>query len=246
MEYGHHQDVAALIEVLDSGGEPDPGVLGRVLRQASCPGELVEKLSRCRWALGRPELLKLLVRHPRCPRHFALEALPRLGWHDLVEAARDPRTAPAVRTQCEQKVIERMPSLTLGERTALARVAPRRVIGALIGNRDPRCVEALLGNPQFTEPDAFRLVVSNRSAECLLVLLRHPVWGRPTEVVRAAVRSKALPTGVAIGLLPVLPLPELAGLANAADLNPAVRAAAASLVGRRRARGNPSGGAAPS
>ncbi len=107
-------------------------------------------------------------------------------------------------------------------------------------------MEALLNNPQFTEPDAFRLVVSNRSAECLLVLLRHPVWGRRAEVVRAAVRSKALPAGVAIGLLPVLPLPELAGLANAADLNPAVRAAAASLVGRRRAKGNPSGGAAPS
>jgi hypothetical protein len=246
VEYEHRQEVAGLIEVLDSGGEPDAGALARVLRQSSCPGDLVEKLSGCRWALGRPELLKLLVRHPRCPRHFALESLPRLGWHDLVEAARDPRTAPAVRTQCEQKVIERLPSLTVGERTALARVAPRKVIGALIGNRDPRCVAALLNNPQFTEPDAFRLVVSNRSAECLLVLLRHPVWGRRAEVVRAAVRSKALPAGVAIGLLPVLPLPELAGLANAADLNPAVRAAAASLVGRRRARGNPSGGAAPS
>ena len=246
VERGRSDEVADLIQVLDAGGEPDAGALGRVLRRSSCPAELVEKLSRCRWVLGRNEALKLLVRHPRCPRHFALEALPRLGWHDLAEAARDPRTAPAVRTQCEQKVVERLPSLTVGERIALARVASRRVIGALIANRDPRCVEALLANPQFTEPDAVRLVISNKNSECLLVLLRHPGWGRRPEVVRAAVRARPLPVGVAIGLLPALALSELTGLAGAPNVDPAVRAAAAALARRRRAAAKPPGREAPS
>ena len=245
MHQSGSEEVADLIRVLDEGGEPDGGALERVLRRASCPGELVERLSRCRWVMGRSELLKRMVRHPRCPRHFALESLPRLGWHDLVEAARDPRAAPAVRAQCEQKVIERLPSLTVGERTALARVATRKVIGVLVGNRDPRCVEALLGNHLFTEPDALRLLSANRNAECLLVLLRHPEWGRRPEVVRAAVRARALPVGVAIGLLPVLPLSELAGLAEAPDLDPALRTAAASLAGRRRKKAKPSGAAPP-
>ena len=246
VERGHVPEVAALIEVLDAGGEPDSGALCRVLRRASCPGEMVERLTRCRWALGRSEVLKLLVRHPRCPRHFALESLPRLGWHDLVDVARDPRAGAAVHAQCEQKVIERLPSLTLGERTALARVAPRRVIAALISSANPNCIEALLNNPQFTEPDALRLVSSNRNPDCLLALLRHPGWGRRSEIVRAAVRSRELPVGVAIGLLPVLPLTELTGLAAAVEVNPALRAAAASLATRRRERPRPPAGTAPS
>ncbi|MBZ5587965.1 MAG: hypothetical protein LAO05_05325 [Acidobacteriia bacterium] len=246
MEQRHAPEVAALIEVLDSGGEPESGALFLVLRRSSCPGELVERLARCRWTLGRPEVLKLLVRHPRCPRHFALESLPRLGWHDLVDVARDPRTAPAVRTQCERKLIERLPSLTLGERTALARVAPRRVIGALLASGDPQCVEALLNNPQFTESEALRLVSSNRNAACLLVLLRHPGWGRRPEIIRAAVRSRAVPVGVAIGLLPALPLTELTGLAAAVDVAPALRAAAECLAGHRRGRGGPPASTAPS
>ncbi len=246
VEADHTSEAAALIEVLDSGGEPDAGAVTRVLRRASCPGELVERLTRARWALARPEVLQLLVRHPRCPRHFALDCLPRLGWRDLVEVARDPRTAPAVRAQCEQKVIERLPSLTLGERTALARVAPRKVIGALVSGTDARCVEALLNNPQFTEPDVLRLVTSNRNAECLKVVLRHPSWGRRPEVVRAAVRSRVLPLGVAIGLLAGLPLAELTALAAAAEISPAVRSAAASLAARRRAEPKPPSGRTPS
>ncbi len=234
---------AGLIEALDAGLQPAEGELAAALRRPSCPAELVEKLARCNWVMASTRLLRLLATHPRCPRHFAWEALTRLGWHDLVQVARAPRAAPAVRAQSERKLLERIPTLTLGERTALARVAPRAVLGVLLASDEPRCVEALLDNPQFTESEALRLLVSNKHPLCLLTLIRHQRWGRCSEIVRAAVRTRAVPLGVALGLLPALPAAELAGVASSPELPAALRNAAADLAARRAGRA--SSGTAP-
>ena len=239
-------DVAAVLALLESGEEPGEGELTRLLRQPSCPGVLVERLAKCPWVLSTRRVLQLLVRHPRCPRHFAWDVLPRLGWHDLLEVGRDPRTPPAIRKQSERKLVERIVNLTLGERTALARQAPRGLIGVLLTDEQPRCVEALLSNPQFTETEALRLLNTNRNPECVLVLLRHPVWGRRPEVLRAAVRSKSVPLGVALGLLALLPEPDIAGLAESAEVRGQLRDAASRLLQQRRSETKAQGDAAPS
>ncbi|HVN31424.1 MAG TPA: hypothetical protein VMT45_05520 [Thermoanaerobaculaceae bacterium] len=228
-------EVAALLELLESGGEPREGELTRLLRRPGCPGVVVERLSKCPWVLTSHRVLQLVVRHPRCPRHFAWDALPRLGWHDLLEVGRDPRTQPAIRKQSERKLIERIVNLTLGERTALARQAPRALIAILLTDEQPVCVEALLSNPQFTEMEALRLLNSNRNPKCVLVLLRHPVWGRRPEVLRSAVRSRIVPLGVALGLLALLPETELVGLATSAEVDGRLRDAANRLLSQRHA-----------
>lgn len=235
-----------MLELMDAGGEPDEGQLTRLLRRQSCPGVVVERLAKGRWVLTSRRVLQLVVRHPRCPRHFAWDALPRLGWHDLLEVSRDPRTPPAIRKQSERRLVERIVNLTLGERTALARQAPRGLIGILLTDEEPVCVEALLGNPQFTETEAVRLLNSNRNPECVLVLLRHPVWGRRRDVLRTAVRCKGVPLGVALGLLALLPEPELAGLASSAEVDGRLRDAADRLLGQRRSETNSGDAASPS
>jgi hypothetical protein len=161
------------------------------------------------------------------------------GWHDLLEVARDVRTSPAVRKQSERKLAERIVSLTLGERTALARVAPRGVIAALLASPEPRCIEALLDNPSFTESDAMRLPGSNANPACVLVLLRHPVWGRRRGVASAVVQRGAIPLGIALGTLPALSLAELRGVAASETAPPALRAAARTLASARERGGVP-------
>lgn len=239
-------EVLAVLELLDSGGEPGEGELTRVLRRPSCPGVLVDRLAKCSWVLTSRRVLQLVVRHPRCPRHFAWDALPRLGWHDLLDVSRDPRTSPAIRKQSERKLIERIVNLTLGERTALARQAPRGIIGTLLTDEQPLCVEALLSNPQFTETEALRLLNSNRSPKCVLTLLRHPVWGRRPEVLRAAVHSRSVPLGVALGLLTLLPEAEIAGLADSPEVDGQLKEAASRLLRQRHAEASSNDGSAPS
>ncbi len=219
--------------MLEAGGEPIEADLLKALRRASCPGRLVELSIRCKAIRGSQRLLPLLVRHPSCPRQFAWEVLPRLGWRDLVEVTRDPRAAPPVRRQSERKLLERVQTLTLGERAALARLAPRSVIAALLADDSPVCIEALLSNPQFTEADALRLLQTSRNPACVVLLLHHHNWGSRAEVLRAAVRCDRVPLGVALGVVASLPVAELTRLAAAADGHQRLREAARALLRRR-------------
>lgn len=216
-------DAASLVGLLEAGDQPAEGELVRVLRRASCPGRLVELLACARWIRESRRLLPLLLRHPACPRHFAWETLPRLGWRELVDVTRDPRTAPPVRRQGERKLAERLHNLTLGERVALARMAPRALIATMLAESEPACVQALVTNPHFTESDALRLLQSARDPAAILVLLHHPNWGIRPEVVRAATWSDHVPLGVALGLIASLSDSDLSRLAAARGLRERIR-----------------------
>lgn len=218
-----------LEERIEEGERPVEGEVVRALRQPSCPGRLVERLAACDWIHLMRRALPLLVRHPSCPRPFAWEVLPRLGWRDLLDLARFPRTAPPVRRQAEKKLIDKFSTMTLGERTTVARLATRSVISAVLEVDEPKTIEALLDNPQCTEAEAVRVLLADRSAGCVMAVVRHPRWsGRPA-VSRAAARSSRLPLGIALGLVATLATPDLAGLARAPGVAEAVRRAAATL-----------------
>lgn len=235
MPDGTPGDLGAILAALDAGQEPDELRLLGVLRRPECPRELIDRLCGCRWVLRRRRVAGLVVRHPACKHHFAWQVLPYLGWTDLHEVCRDPRTAPAIRAQAERKLADRLVSMTLGERISLARIASRGVVRAMLGEREVRCVEALIDNPHFTEDEALRLLHANPNPECLMALLRHPNWGRRREVVRSAVRSRRLPLGQLLGLAATLPDAELAGLLQDGDAPEALREALAALLVARRA-----------
>jgi hypothetical protein len=226
-------DAARLIAALDAGEEPPEGDVVRVLRRVSCPRELIDRLVVCRWVIGSRRVLPLVLRHPACPRHFAFDTLPRLTWHELLDLSRDARTAPAIRRQAERRLGERLTNLSVGERTALARLAPRSLIPLLLGEASLAAVRALLDNPQFTEPDAVRLLNATREPVVVGAVLRHQVWGQRHDVTRAAIRSRVTPLGIALGLLVTLRTEELAELGLAEDMPEKLRTAAAELLRRR-------------
>ena len=219
---------------LRKGEEVPEGLLVRCLRSPDCPRELVERLAPCRWARSLQRVPALMLRHPGCPRVFAWEMIPRLGWHDLLLVVRDPRTAVPIRRQGERKLTDRLKSLTTGERTALARQATRGIIAAMLADEEPLCVRALLANPQFTELDAVRLLNANRSSECAVAVVRHPRWGATRAVVNAAVRSRVVPLGVVLGLIATLSRQQLEDLLRSKELPAAARDAATRLLTCRR------------
>jgi hypothetical protein len=230
----HIDGPEAALAQLRAGEEAPEGLLVRCLRSPACPRELVERLAVCRWARSLQRVPALMLRHPGCPRAFAWEVIPRLGWHDLLLVVRDPRTAAPIRRQGERKLGERLKSLTTGERSALARQATRGLIAAMLADEEPLCVQALLANPQFTELDAVRLLNTNRSSECTIAVVRHPRWGATRVVVNAAVRSRAVPLGVVLGLIATLSLQRLEDLLRSKELPAAARAAAVQLLEHRR------------
>ncbi len=230
---------ADVLARLRDGDELSEGLLIGCLRSPACARELIERLARCRWVRTMRRVPALLLRQPACPKTFAWEMIPRLGWHELLLVVRDPRTAPSIRRQGERKLSARLKNLTLGERTALARQATRGLIADLLADDSVACVEALLANPQFTEAEAVRLMNLNRNGNCLLAVLRNPRWGSSRGVINTAVRSGRLPFGVALGLVATLSRARLEELGRAQDLSAELRMAVLRLLERRR------GGAAP-
>ena len=224
---------AAIERSLEHGERPADSDLVRALRSPACPARLVEQLSGCRWVMRLGRVLPLVVRHPACPRPFALEAMMSMGWRDLLGVARDPRAAPPVRRQAEVKLAERLAQLTSGERTAVARQATRSVLGHMLDTTDPLCVRAMLDNPQFTETEALRLLAGNRNPDCLVEVVRHHDWGQRPTVVRTAVRCRRMPLGVVLGMLATLTVTELQQIAEAPETAVDVRQAAARLISRR-------------
>lgn len=220
--------------MLAQGGESlSEGDAVRLLRSPHCSAQVVEALAGSTWVRGSRVVLVQLLRHPACPRPFAWDVLPHLGWSDLLSVAREPRGAPPIRRQAERKLIERMPHLAVGERVALARRAPRRVLGAMLKESEERCVQALLDNPCFTEEDAIRVVASNGKARCVVAVLRHRRWGRQAAVVSAGLRSAAVPLGVALGLAASLPAGELERIVGAGEVSEIIRETVRRLLHRR-------------
>ena len=219
---------------LERGETVDEPELIAALRSPHCPATLVEMLATGSSARLSRRISRLLVCHPSCPRTSAWDLMLLLGWHDLVEVVRNLRTPPAVRRQAERKLLQRLARLTAGERTALARAAPRSIIVPLLVSDDPGCVRALLDNPRFCETDAVRLVHDNASPRCVLEVLRHRRWGRARTVLAAALRHCALPLPVIMGLMVSAAAGDLEELVRAEDVPREIRSAAADLLSHRK------------
>jgi hypothetical protein len=225
-----------VIAFMEAGGEVDEGTALRVVRSPRCTARAIE-LMLLQPAVRRSRtLLAQVVRHPACPRPFAWDALPTLGWRDLLAVATDHRALPPIRRQAERKLAERIRHMALGERVALARQASRGLLPSLMRDASARCIGALLENPRFTETDAVRLVATSVRPEAVREVLRHQRWGAARGVVEAAIRSSAVPLGVALGLAASMPVHELQVLLAGSEIGEPLKTEIARLIERRSRR----------
>lgn len=225
-----------LLAALSRGELKDELQIVRALRLPSCSAAFVEAVAACPWVTTRHRLLAALVRHPFCPRNFVWRALPQLGWHDLLDVAKDPRAPAPVRRQAENKLLERLPLLSLGEKVTLARSGTPLVIAQLLGEEEPRVVSALLENPKFALGHCIRLVAEASSPAVFGLVLRHRQWGEMVPVRQAALANPALPVPLALSLLVSLSDGELEQLARNPDVPSKFRHLAEQALWVRRLR----------
>lgn len=194
------ETITELMASLEAGGRPAESLLVRALREGGCPARLVAILENCQWVRAARRVMALMLRHPHCSLSFALDAIGRVGWVEVLAVARDPHAAPPIRRLAERRLSERVGEMSQGERTSLARRAPRSLFPVLMHDESTRTTAALLDNPLFGEADALRLVSSNLKIDCVRIVLRHASWGRRPAVVDAAMRRRDLPLPVAASL----------------------------------------------
>ena len=195
-------------------GELDVAAAQMVLRNAHAGEEVVRLVAEQRRLLAAYDLRRDLALHPAIPPALALALLSTLYWRDLVAIGLDVRLRPVVRRAAEQRLIERLPSLAVGERANIARRASTRVLHALRNDPTPRVVAALLDNPRLVESDLLPVVAGEASRpQVLQVILTHRKWGSRYPIRAAGARNPRTPLALALHLLPLLKKPDLRAVA---------------------------------
>lgn len=225
--------VEELRQLLGALGEDlDVPAAQQVLRNPHAGEEIVRLVLERQRLLSFYELRRDLALHPATPPPVALALLPTLYWRDLVSVGLEVRLRPVVRRAADQRLLDRLPGLAVGEKVAIARSAAPRVLQTLRHDPTPRVVEAVLDNPRLAEGDLMPLLAGERTRpQVLALVLAHRKWGSRYSVRAAVLRNPGTPVAVALQHLPLLKKVDLRAVAGDGRLAPAVRRRAELLLG---------------
>lgn len=203
-----------------------------VLRNPHADAAVLEQLARDKHLLAALEVRRELVFHPRVPELLAQRLLPGLFWRDLVELSADVKARPRLRQAAERIVGERLPSLSEGEKVAIARRAGAGLLARLRFDPSRRVIAALLENPRLTEAIVVPMAARDATPVPVLVeLAENPRWGVRYEVRLALARNPGTPVDLALRLLSGLKKGDLKGLLGLPRIAAAVRRRAQLLSG---------------
>jgi hypothetical protein len=182
---------------------------------------------------GRPEILRLLLEHHNTPDEISAETQRLLSpttLHAEHEHVVKAKTAP-VEEERKQRLLQRIQSLTVGEKIALALRGGREVRSILCKDSNKEVVLSVIKNPKVTDSEA-ELIAHSRNIpeEALRVIAKNREWMKNYNVVLALVNNPKTPTGIAMNLVPGLKKKDLATLEKNKNVPEAVRVIAKKLV----------------
>jgi len=209
----------------------------RCLRHPYSGESVVAEVLAAPGLLSSREVRKAVALHPATPRADALHLLDDLPWRDLVDVGREARTPAPVRYSANRRIIEKLPKLSLGEKTALARLADRALVGPLLDGGEVDVLAALLGNPRLVEEDLTAwLLVRNPNEGQLVHLASNDRWLARTAVRTAVLLQPNTPKAVALSLLTSSVRPVWERLAVDPSAHPLLAACARALLEGRVSR----------
>jgi hypothetical protein len=165
-----------------------------LLRRAGLPPELIEKLSKSRAASKSRKVKLAIVKHPKAPRHVSLSFMRKLYTFDLMQVALTPAVVGDLKIAAEEALINRLETISTGEKLSLARRASGRVAGALLLDTEPRILAAALENPRLTEALVTKAVLHQQASRGLVhAVSTHSRWSLRREIRIALLRNQHTP-----------------------------------------------------
>jgi hypothetical protein len=204
----------------------------RILQVRPLPESVLRRITESRRWAGNNRIRAAVANHPSTEVSVGMRLLRFLYWRDLAQVAANPRVRPRMRRNAERILVLRCEDFSLGERIALARIAPRGVIGQMRREEDPSVVRALLDNSRLTEEDVLAIASQSRAPAVLRCLGEHRLWGRRYTVRMALLGNRRVPPQTALQILPTLPRRDVEGLAQKQGIPRLVRVAARRLLAK--------------
>jgi len=195
-----------------------------IANRKNLPPEVLSAIFRDkRWSESYPVRLTL-AKNPKTPLFTALSIARFLRLFDLVELARNHLIPVIYRRKLEAIIIEKVPSLALGVKKTMARIAGGEVLLALIKDGYPEVVKNCLENPHLVEAHLYKIISrKTTSPGTIRTIAGDRNWSCRYHIKYALIRNEHTPLARSVLFLPDLKLLDLKELYRDPLLPPGVK-----------------------
>jgi hypothetical protein len=177
-----------------------------LLKRSDIRGEALEQLSKNGGAMKSRKLRLAVVEHPKTPRHVSLPMVRHLFTFDLMRVALAPVVPADIKRAADESLINRLETISTGERLSLAHRTSGRVAGALLLDPEARVIHAALENSRLTEAAVIQgLTRYEAPAAFVEGVCHHAKWSVRREIRIALLRNEKTPLARALEFARGLP-----------------------------------------
>jgi hypothetical protein len=206
-----------------------------LVRRRDLPRKALEALSHNHAAIKSRQVMAAVATHQHTPRYVALPLLRHLFTFELMGIALQPGVAADVKQLADQLLIDKLPTISEGERLSLAKRGSHAVAAALLDDPVARIIEAALENPRMTEAPIVRALVKEDCSQILsLTVSHHDSWPLRPDIRRAALRNPYTPFSQAIRFAESFRKTELEDLMRYSRLPEDIKAYLLQMTERRK------------
>ncbi len=155
-------------------------------------------------------LILALAKNPATPGSLVRTLLPNLRLFELVDLCFIPGAASDHRIAAEQAILQRLPTIPVGNKITLARRATSIIVGEILKEGDARTIEACLNSPRLKEAAVFQFLNgSEATATTISIVARHNRWQQRPNLRMAILKNRQTPAIWFTLWMPKLPLATL-------------------------------------
>jgi len=205
-----------------------------LVKRADVPADALELLGKNGTAMKSRKVKRALVEHPRTPRHVSLPLVRHLFIFDLMRVALTPVVPADIKRAADEALINRLETISTGERLSLAHRGSARIAGALLLDPEARVIRATLENPRLIEAAIIQALTRHDAPSAFVEgVCRHPKWSVRREVRIALLRNEHTPLARALEFAQALPAPLVREVLHGSRLPGNIKAYALKELGQR-------------
>jgi hypothetical protein len=192
----------------------------------------------------RPEILKLLLNHPKSPEEVkkyigGILSLPATIVSDIIKAGKAQELAETdtIRAKRTQTIVQKVQKLSVSQRIQLALRGGREIRGLLIKDPNKEVMLSVLDNQKMTESEV-EMIARSRSVpeEALRRIAKNKEWMKNYSILLALVTNPKTPPGVSVTLVTNIKTKDLVILEKNRNVAEVVRSASKKLLQWRKPR----------
>jgi hypothetical protein len=205
----HDPSPKVILGMLDNRNLTEEHILIIANRKNLPPEVLSAIFGDKRWSESYPVRLAL-AKNPKTPLFTALSIARFLRLFDLVDLSRNQLIPAIFRRKLEAIVKEKIPSLAMGVKKTMARVAGGEILLALIKDGYPEVVKNCLENPYLVEAHLYKVISHHTTSPgTIRTIADDRNWSSRYHIKFALIRNEHTPLARSVLFLPDLKLLDL-------------------------------------